>query len=425
MDTPPLRYRVLLCALSPFIVFLVLLQALKSRSKRFALQRLGFAYRTSSVQTVWIHCASVGEATAALPLVEKILEKLPAQQLLVSTTTPTGAATVARWNLANVRHQYLPVDFKFAVKKVVAAARPSVLIVMETEIWPTLINTSAAAGIPVVVVNGRIGEKTVNSPSWMRMVYLQALGKVDKILAKSETDKDRFQILGGKNIEVIGNIKFAAVSNDNEYTECEITRPFWLLASTHDDEEEQICSLLGNYPACGKKLLVIAPRHPDRSNSLQQMLKRTGHAYAVRSKAQPIDENTQVYLADQLGEMLMWFSHAEIAFMGGSLVPVGGHNVLEPAAAGVPIVCGPHLHNFSEEAELLLSAGSLLKCKTADEVLHQVDALLTDVDRCKSMGRAGRDVLVGKSDVADRYLDELLPFIDPPLVDPPLVDDSE
>ena len=170
---------------------------------------------------------------------------------------------------------------------------------------------------------------------------------------------------------------------------------------------------LGSYPACGKKLLVIAPRHPDRSNSLQQMLKRTGYAYAVRSKAQPIDENTQVYLADQLGEMMMWFSHAEIAFMGGSLVPVGGHNVLEPAAAGVPIVCGPHLHNFSEEAELLLSAGALLKCKTADEVLHQVDVLLNDVDKCKSMGRAGRDVLVGKSDVADRYLDELLPFIEP------------
>jgi len=357
MESPPLRYRVLLCALSPCIVILVLLQALKSR------------------------------------------------------TTPTGAATVARWKLKNVQHQYLPVDFKYAVNKAIAATRPTVLIVMETEIWPTLINTCTSSGVPVVIVNGRIGDKTANSPSWMRMVYRQTLGKVDKILAKSELDRDRFQKLGGKKVKVAGNIKFAAVSSGKEPTACDIKRPFWLLASTHDNEEEQICNLVNDYPACKKKLLVIAPRHPDRSNSLQQMLRRTGLVHAVRSKAQPVNEDTQVYLADQLGEMMMWFSHAGVVFMGGSLVPVGGHNVLEPAAAGAPIVCGPHLHNFSEEVDLLFSAGALLKCNTTEEVMQQIDTLLGDEESCERMGRAGRNALTDKCDVADRYLDELLPYI--------------
>ncbi len=405
------RYRVLLNVLSPCLVLLVLFQAVKSRSRRFALQRLGFSYSTISVQPVWIHCASVGEATAAHPLIKKMLERYPGLQLVVSTTTPTGAATVARWNIANVRHLYLPLDFKYAVKRAVVKTRPLVLVVMETEIWPTLINTCAAGAIPVVVVNGRIGDKTMNSPAWMRGVYRQALGRVNKILAKSETDKERYIELGGVNVKVTGNIKFAAASNNSEKPACEIKRPFWLLASTHDDEEEQICSLLDKYPVYRKKLLVIAPRHPDRSNNLQQMLKRTGLNYAVRSKSQPVNENTQVYLADQLGEMMMWFCHAEVVFMGGSLIPVGGHNLLEPAAAGVPIVCGPHLHNFSEEADLLLCAGAMLRCETADAVLQQINAMLEDHVRLKTMGQAGCEAVTCNSDVADRYLDELLPFI--------------
>jgi len=416
MDSPPHRYRALIGVLSPCIVILVLLQALKSRSFRFAHQRLGFGYTKNSAQPVWVHCASVGEATAALPLIKKLLQKQPQQLLVVSTTTPTGAATVSSWDLANVRHQYLPVDFKFSVKRAVAATRPVALIVMETEIWPTLINTCTTHGVPVVVVNGRVGEKTLNSPAWMRRVYFQALGKVEKILAKSEIDKERFLKLGGTNVKVIGNIKFAAVKSnnkdiENEKPECEIKRPFWLLASTHEDEEEQICRRLDSYPVCDKKLLVIAPRHPDRSNSLQQMLKRTGLVYAVRSKAQTVDERTQVYLADQLGEMMMWYSHAQIAFMGGSLIPVGGHNLLEPAAAGVPIVCGPHLQNFHEEAELLRSADALLQCDTADEVLSQVSELLGDADQRQRIGRAGREAIAVNSNVADRYFDELEPYI--------------
>ena len=411
MESPPFRYRALLCVLSPCLVVLVIFQALKYRNKRFALQRLGYFFTKSSVKPVWIHCASVGEATAALPLIKKLLIQQPDQRLVVSTTTPTGAATVARWNLTNVQHQYLPVDFRSSVRRAVASTRPLVLIVIETEIWPTLINTCSANGVPVVVVNGRIGDKTLNSPYWMHVVYRQALGRVDKILAKSETDKERFLRLGGANVKVAGNIKFAAVSSDNEVIECEIKRSFWLLASTHADEEEQICKLLNEYPACGEKLLVIAPRHPDRSNSLQQMLKQAGLTYAVRSKGQSVSDKTQVYLADQLGEMMMWFSHAEIAFMGGSLVPVGGHNLLEPASAGVPVVCGPYLHNFIEEAELLMSAGALIKCETADEVMLQITELLGDSERRQSIGRAGREALAGTSDVADRYLDELLPYI--------------
>jgi len=146
MESPPFRYRALLSVLSPCLVALVLYQALKNRSRRFALQRLGFAYPKQSVQPVWIHCASVGEATAVLPLIKRLLHKLPGQRLVVSTTTPTGAATVARWNLSNVQHQYLPVDFTHAVSKAVASTRPLMLIVMETEIWPIVDADGISAG---------------------------------------------------------------------------------------------------------------------------------------------------------------------------------------------------------------------------------------------------------------------------------------
>ena len=421
MEFPPFRYQALLVFLSPILAVRVLWQAWKVRSARFLQQRLGFGYSKQTAQTLWIHCASVGEVTAAIPLIKRLGVELPHQPLIVSTTTPTGAETVVRQNWPNVQHQYLPVDFKTSIRKVVAALRPDILILMETEIWPNLINEVSRQQIPVVIVNGRLSNRTLQVPSWIKPVYRQALSNIKMVLAKSEADASGFKQLGAVSarVTVVGNIKFAATATGAGKTRCDIVRPFWLAASTHEDEEEQICRTMIDASADSKAasssiantLLVVAPRHPNRSAKIQQMLNSLNIHYAVRSLGQPVQDNTQVYLADQLGEMKIWFDHAQAVFMGGSLVPVGGHNILEPARAGVPIICGPHMNNVREETDLLLNAGAMLQVENAQELAKQVDSLLGQADKRQSMGAAGRQIMLQHSDVLEQYINYLLPVI--------------
>ena len=337
----------------------------------------------------------------------------PDSRVVISTTTTTGADSVMRWNFENVVHQYLPVDYKCFVHRMINSIRPTILIVMETEIWPNLFDSCAEQGIAVVMVNGRLSDKTLKSPEWLRSVLKQALAKTSGIFAKSELDKKGFLDLGADplNIKVIGNIKFAAQPVIGDI-KCEVDRAFWLLASTHEDEELQLCRLLSDFPECAKRLLVIAPRHPERGTAIYASLTSIGLNISVRSKGDLVTSDTDVYLADRLGEMPVWLSQAEVVFMGGSLVAVGGHNLLEPAMAGVPIVTGPHLHNFNDEAELLLTAGAMVRCEnSAAQVLATVSALLNDPERCATMSRAGKMALSDYGDVADRYVDAVLPFI--------------
>ena len=421
MECPPFRYRVLLTLLSPFLALTVFWQAWKVRSSRFLQQRLGFCYQVQKKSSLWIHCASVGEVNAALPLIRRLGIERPEQLIVVSTTTPTGADTVLRQNLPNVQHQYLPVDFKTSVKKVIVATQPAALILMETEIWPNLINEASRLQIPVVIVNARLSDRTLQAPSWIKPVYRQALSKVKMILAKSEFDACGFKELGAVSdqVTVVGNIKFAATVTDSDKSGCDITLPFWLAASTHEDEEEQICRAMidaasgpgANNTSMSNTLLVVAPRHPNRSAGIQQMLSRLNISYAVRSLGQLTEPDTQVYLADQLGEMKMWFDHAQAAFMGGSLVPVGGHNLLEPALAGVPVICGPHLDNVHEEAQLLLDAKAMLRVSNVQELIEQVDNLLGQAKTRQSMGAAGRELVLQYSDVLEQYVNYLLPII--------------
>lgn len=267
--------------------------------------------------------------------------------------------------------------------------------------------------IPVVMVNARLSAKTVGSPAWIKPLYSQMLSRVQAIFAKSDADAQRFVSLGANAgvVQGIGNIKYAGVNLQKANLSCDIACPFWLAASTHENEEAQLCSAIEKFQHCRNTLLVIAPRHPVRSEKIQEMLKKSGVNFAVRSKDQTINPDTQVYLADQLGELKMWLAHAEVVFMGGSLVPVGGHNLLEPAAASVSMVTGPHLQNVSEEAELLLAAGALYKAADADDVLQRIELLLADSELSKESGQAGYDAVSDKASVLDRYVEVLLPVI--------------
>lgn len=403
----------MLLILSPWLVGSVLLQAFKLKNKRFALQRLGIGYKRFKSSPVWIHCASVGEVAAARPLIERINSEIPALPVLVTTTTPTGADTVVQCGWENVTHQFLPVDFSTAVSRFIGAIEPRALVLMETEIWPNLINTVRDQQVPVVIVNGRLSDRSLRAPEWLKPVYKQVLSRVTAVLSRSASDTSGFIALGvlENRVETVGNLKFAATVSNGHEISCDVERPFWLAASTHQDEELQLVRSLGKYPECASRLLVIAPRHPDRSAEIQAALAECKVDFSVRSKGEAVTGDTQVYLADRLGEMDSWYAHAEVVFMGGSLVPVGGHNLLEPAAAGRAIVTGQYCDNFHEEAELLLSVGAMKQASATDGVLQVVNALLAKPASREKMGLAGQQAVMKNADVLDKYFDKLLPLI--------------
>jgi len=413
MQQPPLRYRTLIAVLSPVLILVVLWQAWQVRSRRFALQRLGLSYPQSSASSLWIHCASVGEVQAALPLINHLRLDTRFSPLVVSTATPTGADTVLRQDWHDVEHVFLPVDLQSAVRRAFERIQPRALVLMETEIWPNLIHAAKQRHVSVTVVNARLSARTLNAPHWLMPVYHQAFNALDAVLAKSAEDAANFVLMGAAadRTTTIGNLKFAAIAQAGEYLENPITRAFWLAASTHEDEELQLCTALQSNASAHEHLLVIAPRHPKRSEKIQQQLHTLGIKLAVRSKGEPVDEHTQVYLADTLGEMSLWLQHARAVFMGGSLVPIGGHNLLEPAAAGLAIVSGSHLHNFREEADLLLPSGALQQAESAAEVITYITQLMADTEHAVKLGEQGRQAVLSQANVLERYVEALLPLV--------------
>ncbi len=411
IEKPQLRYRLLLFVLSPWLLFKVTKEAFAVRSGRFLLQRFGISFNKIEGRPVWIHCASVGEVNAARPLVNSIRQRLPEVPIVISTTTPTGASTVSRQAWGNVEHVYLPVDFYRPVCMALGSINPRALIIMETEIWPNLILGARKQKIPVLIANGRLSDRTLKAPDWLKLVYRQVLPQVSAILCKTDKDANGFKQLGANSdtVQTIGNIKFALPAY--QPVACEVERQFWLAASTHEDEELQIFRALRDNPIADAALLIIAPRHPQRSEKIQQQILQCGIRYAVRSKSQLPDENTQVYLADTLGEMNQWLSAAKLVFVGGSLVPVGGHNLLEPAAAGVAVLSGKHVDNVLDEAELLTQSGAMQQVQSVEELIETAGKILSDSDLRKKMEKAGMQTVLKNADVLDHYMEQILPFI--------------
>lgn len=404
MPSPPLHYRLLLITAYPLIALMYLCQSWQRREARLLLQRLGFRHPTSEHSPLWLHCASVGEVRAALPLIDRLRQDPVFAPLWVSTATPTGADALAQQQWHDVQHVYLPIDTTGAVRRAFKAINPRALIIMETELWPELIHTARKKQLPVVVINARLSTRTLSAPPWLKKIYRQTLASLSAVLAKSPQDAESFKKLGAipAAVQTLGNLKFAGLATETTVPEDGIGRPYWLAASTHDDEEFQLCSLLNQLP--DSHLLVIAPRHPRRSAKIQQQLATLPLQLAVRSLDQNIESDTQVYLADTLGEMPRWLQHADAVFMGGSLVPVGGHNVIEAAAVAAPLVTGPHLHNFEQEAALLEPSGALQIAQDAQEVIACMGDLLRDAPAAQARGQSGKEAVQGNQDILPNYL---------------------
>lgn len=366
-------------------------------NERYAWYRREVA--TTAQRTLWVHAVSVGEVAAAAALINTLLDKYPGRRLVVTSITPTGSERIqALWG-ERVEHVYLPYDLPGAVGRFLDRYRPSQALIMETELWPNLLFGCRDRGIPVAILNARLSARSLRGYRVLAPLVSRALGTVARVCAQTAEDAERFIALGARPeaVVVTGNLKFdvAAINDAAAFTETfrrhAGRRMVWIAASTHPEEELPVLlahrRLRRRWPDL---LLLWAPRHPERFRPVIERLRSAGLRTATRSEDRLAGEDDAAFVIDTLGELPMFFGASDVAFVGGSLQDIGGHNLLEPAAAGVPIVTGPHLHNFTQIADALKAAGAMQVVESEEGLGDALDALLGDADLRKKMGDAGR-----------------------------------
>jgi 3-deoxy-D-manno-octulosonic-acid transferase len=362
---------------------------------------------------IWVHAVSVGEVNAALPLIEALRRRYAPRPVVVTTVTPTGSERVRKLFGDEVFHVYLPYDLPRAVKRFLDRIRPALAVVMETEIWPNLFHQCGRRGIPLAIVNARLSERSLRGYRPIRLLVRQALGHVALVAAQSHADARRYRVLGApaERVQVSGNLKYdmplppgARQRADDLLARWGPTRPVWIAASTHDGEDlavfEAHLKVLARMPDA---LLLIAARHPERFRSIEHAARNLGFAVATHTAADASAE-TQCLVIDAMGVMMRYFAACNLAFVGGSLVPVGGHNVLEPAALSKPVVVGPHTFNFEEITRTMIDAGGGRRVASAEELGATVLELLRDPVDLARMGAAARMVCARERGAARRTM---------------------
>jgi len=369
----------------------------------------------ASRRVIWVHAVSVGETVAAAPLIRQLQQRYPDYLLAVTTTTPTGSDRVVAIFGDSVHHSYAPYDLPGSVARFLRRVHPALLIVMETELWTNLVHRCQRLGIPVVVANARMSAKSAAGYRRFRSLTAPMLASLSAVAAQHGDDGQRFLDLGLRpdQLRVTGNIKFDLELSDSQRRQAAelgaqwrgaAGRPVWLAASTHRGEDEIVlaafAAVLADRP---DTLLVLVPRHPDRFDQVAALCASKGFRVARRSSGLPPD-HCQVLLGDTMGELPVFFGACDLAFVGGSLVPSGGHNLLEPAAWQVAILSGPQLFNFAEVSALLLEAGGLEICRDGNELAAAVIHLLGDGELRRTRGLAAHQVVVANRGAMARLL---------------------
>lgn len=424
MATPSHRwprwlYSAALYLLSPLVWWRVWREHALTNRRR---ERLGWIARLpAGAPRLWLHCASVGEVQAARPLIEALLAHYPRHCLVVTTMTATGAervhALIATLRQAGeperVRHSFVPLDFPAASSRFIARLAPELAVFFETEIWPNLLAACHRHGVPTAVVNGRLSPRAFRGYRRLRPLMKHALGQLDWLAAKSRGDAERFRELGmaATRTDVVGSLKYDLTPDEmtSESSKQLCTRlgsrPVWVAGSTHPGEDplllEAHARLRQSYP---EALLILVPRHPQRFEAVAELVRERGMGLARRSLGEWPDGRTAVYLGDTMGELLMLYGAADLAFVGGSLVPVGGHNLLEPAAMGVPVLTGPELANFADVAETLRQGGALVEVRNSTALADTLITLFLDEAERHRLAEAGLAVVAANRGALARTL---------------------
>jgi 3-deoxy-D-manno-octulosonic-acid transferase len=335
---------------------------------------LSFQPDSQSVD-VWLHAVSLGEVVAATPLISELL--LKKREILVTTMTPTGSQQIINYFDKKVRHQYVPYDLPRSIRRFLKQYKPRLGIIMETELWPNIIHEATHLKIPLILANARMSDQSFKSYNRLNFIFKPVLNQFSAIFTQTPEDSQKFITVGAAAsiVHMLGNIKFDLQcppshikKNDPLKNQWGSDRVVLILASTHYDEELQFLSRLPQLRAIiPNLLLLIAPRHPERFQSVYESSMKEGFVTALRTREETIDATIEVVVVDSLGELLRFYQCADYAFVGGSLVPVGGHNVLEPIAMGVPVFCGPFMGNSRVICRDLCAAGALVMVKNTDD----------------------------------------------------------
>jgi len=414
-----LIYSVLIYLAAPVVLLMHLWRGLRDPSYR---ERLGERFGFGPVLpggTIWIHAVSVGEVQAAEPLIKQLLARHLRHPLLLTTVTPTGAVRAKQLFGDTVQLRYVPFDLPGSVRRFFDRARPRLAMILETELWPNLYAECGRRNVPLVLASARISPRSVGRYRRLVPLFRQALSHGIVIASQSETDAARFHSIGASPTRtyVTGNIKFDFQPppgiEERGASWREMTapgRPIWVAGSTHEGEEDMVLNahriVLRRFPDA---LLLLVPRHPQRFGVARDLLTRRGQAFTTRSSGSAIPRGTSVMLGDTMGELMMFYAAADVAFVAGSFVPIGGHNLLEPVSLGRPVLTGPHNFNNEAAACLLLEAGAARIVANTGQLGAAVSDLLGDTALRTSMGAAGRGVLEANRGALDR----LLKLVDP------------
>ena len=403
-------YNLLLLLLLPFIPLRLLWRARKQPEYLQHLgERFGFYAIRSERPLIWIHAVSVGETRAAAPLIDALLARHPDHAILLTHMTPTGRATGESLYGERVLRAYLPYDYPFCVRRFLRHFRPRLALFMETELWPNLVTACRKQDVPTWLVNARLSEKSARRYQRFPTLSRQIFAALSGVLAQTDADARRLSALGATTAIVTGNLKFEVVPPAELPVNLRKrfgARPVLLAASTREGEESL---LLEQLKTCSvpNLLLVIVPRHPQRFKEVAELIEKRGPQYQRRSSEGDIAADTEVVLGVSMGEMFAYYAAADLAFIGGSLLPLGGQNLIEACAMGVPVLIGPHTFNFAQATEDAIAAGAAKRVSNAEELMLEAGKLLTTPELHQAMGQAALRFAAAHRGATERTLQEL------------------
>jgi 3-deoxy-D-manno-octulosonic-acid transferase len=406
-------YNLLLLLLLPLVLLRLLWRSRRQPEYlRHVGERFGRCRIAPARPVIWLHAVSVGETRAAQPLVGRLLERYPNHDVVLTHMTPTGRRTSRELFGARVQRCYLPYDYPFAVRRFLRRLAPRVGVLLETELWPNLLAACRSEGIPLLLANARLSERSARRYGRLPRLTRQVLNCLSAIAAQTEADAARLRGLGAPRVEVLGNLKFdlgpppQQAETARELRRLYGARPVLLCASTREGEEALILDALRSYgeweaphpdsgsPAEGSSeaslLLVVVPRHPQRFDGVARLIGEGGFTVQRRSAGAAVEASTQVLLGDTMGEMYAYYMACDVAFIGGSLLPLGGQNLIEACAVGAPVLTGPHTFNFTEATEQAIACGAAIRVADAKGMVGEAARLLADTPSRRCMGEAGR-----------------------------------
>jgi 3-deoxy-D-manno-octulosonic-acid transferase len=369
----------------------------------------------SASDVIWIHAVSLGETRAAVPLVERIARERPAATILLTHMTASGREAGRSLFGTRVVQAWLPYDVPFAVERFLAHFHPQAGLLMETELWPNLVQGASRRRIPLFLVNARLSERSARGYARIAPLATPLLRALAGVAAQTTDDAMRLEALGARNVAVTGNVKFDVTMPEAMRERGTVLRawfgdrPVVVLASTREGEETLLVDALARASLPPRTLVVIVPRHPQRFDDVAALLDARRVAFARRSDMRPLADDVHVVLGDSMGEMFAYYVAADVVFVGGSLLPLGGQNLIEPIAAGVPTLIGPHTFNFAQPSEAAVAAGAALRVRDADEVFAAATRLLGEADERARMRARAVDFIAAHRGAADRLWAWLAP----------------